>query len=133
MEKGDLAPLPAATVPKRALPEEQEPEESAIGLDGSPLEVLADELLVSDEARPLFLRILAQRLPVPLVGEDVAGQDGLVLGSPELSWEEHRVAILLLEQECCRKALEGDGWRCFGMPVAEDNFDALCQILARER
>ena len=96
------------------------------------LETLADALLVSDEIRPLFLKLLGQELPAPLVGEDVVGDEGAVLGSPELSWPEHRLAILLSEQLAGRKALEAADWQCFGFPMDDDSFATLCDLLARE-
>lgn len=93
---------------------------------------LAAELLVSDAARPLFVRALASGLPVPDVGEDLEGALGEVVGSAELSWGALHVAVLLPEQEGARKKLEAAGWSCFPVNVDDDGFNALCERVRRE-
>lgn len=93
---------------------------------------LADELLVTVAARPLFARIVAAGLPIPDVGDDVEGEEGEVIGSCELSWEEHQVAVLLPEQEGSRKKLEAAGWTCFAVDLDDASFQALSDLLRRE-
>lgn len=93
---------------------------------------LAAELFVTDAARPLFARIVAAGLPRPDVGDDVEGEDGEVIGSCELSWDEHQVAVLLPEQEGSRKKLEAAGWTCFAVELDDAGFQALSDLLRRE-
>lgn len=92
---------------------------------------LADELLVSDDVRPLFEKLIASGAPVPEVGADIEGESGEVIGSPELSWEVARVAVLLPEQESSRKKLEAEGWACFGTTLDAQALDALTERLRR--
>jgi len=81
----DFLPLPLAwpDAPPKAAEDDGEVPPSAQAIAPSSL---ADELLVSDAARPLFARLIAASVPVPQVGEDVEGPAGQVIGSPELSW-----------------------------------------------
>jgi hypothetical protein len=163
VEQGELAQLAAATALREPPPDAAEDDdETGNGTEdgdergtGAPAvpsrpEALADELLVSAEARPLFLRVLAAGLAVPEVGADVAdigGEDGEVIGSPELSWPVQRVAVLLPEQEGSRKKLEAAGWTCFsilpgglpgdmpgGLPggsLGAEEFGVLCELVGQ--
>lgn len=151
VDQGDLARLPAAA-PAHALPpevmeDEEDGDAGAVGgLPGgttggaiavsaggvSDSEQLADELYVSDEARALFGQLLAAGLAPPRVGEDVEGERGEVAGSPELSWPGPRVAVLLPEQESCRKKLEAAGWTCFSVTLGAEELDALCELVGLE-
>ena len=136
IENNEFVRLPTAVAPRTMPPEEMEREEGSTDgaptLDpASPHEALAHELLVSADARPLFLRILRQGLAVPVVGEDIEGPDGDVVGSAELSWEDVHVAILLPEQEPSRKRIEAAGWTCFPVTIDDDGFMTLSDLLAR--
>lgn len=133
VEQGDLAPLQAAAASVVPVDLEDGDEEGGDAIaDGSTFEQLADELFVSAEARPLFLRALAAGLVAPLVGEDIAGDGGGVLGSPELAWPDAHVAVLLPEQEGSRKRLEAADWTCFGALIDDAEFVTLCDLVNRE-
>jgi hypothetical protein len=140
VEQGDLQQLAAAALrePPPAAAEDESEEDGHAGEDGAAVagagfEQLADELFVSAEARPLFLRVLAAGLAPPQVGADIEGADGEVVGSPELAWPEQRVAILLPEQEGSRKQLEAADWTCFSIALGADELGALCELVGRER
>ena len=92
---------------------------------------LAKQLSVSEEVRPLFLRIVLAGIPTPGVGDDVEGEQGDVLGSPELSWEDARVAVLLKPQEPSRRQLEAAGWTCFGAAMTDNEFARLGELVQR--
>ena len=130
---GELRVLPVATGRLVAPPVAAEDEADGIAAVGVEDETtrLAAELLVTDAARPLFARVLGSGLPVPAVGEDVEGDDGAVIGSPELTWEVPRVAVLLPEQEGSRKQLEAAGWTCFAVALDQAAFDALAELIRR--
>jgi hypothetical protein len=136
VEGGDLAELPVASVSREAPPAAAEDDEDipeAGGILGvSAFDALATELLVSEVARPLFVRLLGSAAPVPTVGEDVEGDQGEVIGSPELSWGVPRVAVLLPEQEGSRKKLEAAGWTCFSTALGDDDYSALCDLIRGE-
>jgi phosphatidylserine/phosphatidylglycerophosphate/cardiolipin synthase-like enzyme len=151
VEQGALARLPVAAQ-RAPLPEDM-PEDvlAQAGEDGSRdvaadneaeklAEELAEELYVSAEARPLLVRLLGDALPAPRVGEDIEGDDGEVIASPELSWLAPRVAVLLPEQETSRKQLEAAGWTCFSIvagaagaagTLGADELVALCELVGR--
>lgn len=93
---------------------------------------LATELLVSEVAQPLFERLIASGVPVPDVGEDVVGEGGDVLGSPEFAWNAQRVAVLLAEQEGSRKKLEAAGWTCYSLALDQAAFEALSDLVRRD-
>jgi phosphatidylserine/phosphatidylglycerophosphate/cardiolipin synthase-like enzyme len=112
--RGVLVPLHAPSMPAPPLAAEDDHDE-----------VIADDLLVTAAARPLFDRLIARGLPVPTVGEDVEDDRGEVLGSPELTWEAARVAVLLPEQEGSRKKLEAAGWTCFLVALDDAELEAL--------
>lgn len=136
IENYEFVRLPAAVAPRVVPPEEVEAEEDAIDAVPPALaptsahEMLANELLVSADARPLFLRILREGLAAPVVGEDIEGADGDIVGSAEMSWEDAHVAILLPEQEPSRNRIEAAGWTCFPVTIDETGFAALRELLA---
>ncbi len=143
LDGGELANLPAVLLsresPPRAAEDEtdDETDDAEVAAAGSPadrteLEALARELLVSEAATPLFFRLLAGGAPVPLVGQDIAGDGGAVLGTAELCWEAPRVAVLLPEQAGSRKKLEAAGWTCFPVAMADDELLALCDRVREE-
>lgn len=133
VQQGDLVRLPAALGPADRPPVEvEDAEEDAVAAPVSDADRIADELFVSDEARGLFARLLAAGVPVPDVGEDIEGDDGEVIGSPELSWPGPRVAVLLPEQEGSRKKLEAADWACVGLDLTDDQLAALCERASRE-
>ncbi len=133
--KGDLALLPvAASLPLAAPPlaaEDEEEDDPVVAAAPGEGDALAAELLVSEAARPLFVRLVQRGVAVPTVGEDVEGDGGNVIGSPELSWDVARVAVLLPEQEASRKRLEAAGWTCFSVAMGPDDFAALCEAVGR--
>lgn len=132
--QGDLARLPAAALARELPPDATEDEEDGGEADaGAPsFEQLADQLYVSDEARPLFLGLLAAGVAPPRVGEDVEGERGEVIASPELSWPGPRVAVLLPEQESSRKKLEAAGWTCFAISLDPGELDTLRELAGTE-
>ncbi|MEO0460580.1 MAG: DISARM system phospholipase D-like protein DrmC [Myxococcota bacterium] len=130
IESGQLAAMPTASLPKPTIPEAEAEEESAVSEEE--FAAMAEELLVSAEARALFIELMKAGHDVPLVGEDIEGHNGSVLGSPELSWPSHRVALLLGTQSGSRRALESDGWRCFVLPITDADRFALAEALIRE-
>lgn len=152
VEQGELARLPVAPVrelpPDAAEDEDEAGDEAALSeaRDGSApgqrADQLAEELYVSAEARPLFVRLLDAGLPVPQVGTDIEdiegiegieGEDGEVLASPELSWPVSRVAVLLPEQAASRDKLEAADWTCFSLDdaLAAEEFGVLCELVRR--
>jgi phosphatidylserine/phosphatidylglycerophosphate/cardiolipin synthase-like enzyme len=140
VEQQALLRLPVAALreaPPVALEDPGEPgDEGAAGAAPAAAvptsEELADELMVADEARPLFLRLLAAGHPRPEVGDDIEGPDGQVLGTAELCWPERRVAVLLPEQEGSRQKLEAAGWACFSPDAGPEAMERLHALLARE-
>jgi phosphatidylserine/phosphatidylglycerophosphate/cardiolipin synthase-like enzyme len=131
LEQGAFAPLsyvPGATLPVAA----EDEREVASNPAANAHEALAVELGVAAEAKPLLLRLLASGAPTPQVGDDIEGDDGEAIGSPELSWPRQRVAVLLPEQEADRRKLEGQRWTCFSMERATAELDTLRTLLARE-
>ena len=135
VEKNELIRLSATAAPRTVPPEEMEAEEGAVTVPtafapASAHDALANELLVSVDARPLFLRILREGLAAPVVGEDIEGTDGDIVGSAELSWEDAHVAVLLPEQEPSRKRIEAVGWTCFPVTIDENDFATLRNLLA---
>jgi phosphatidylserine/phosphatidylglycerophosphate/cardiolipin synthase-like enzyme len=137
VEQGDLKQLAAAAAvrepPPAAAEDEDEDEAAPLPAVVSSAEQLADELCVSAEARALFLRVLAAGLAPPEVGADIAGEDGGVVGSAELSWQVQRVAVLLPEQEGSRKPLEAADWTCFSISLGAGELGALCELVGLER
>lgn len=139
---GELVPLPVvgAKVSRTPVTVEDEGEAGAFdsavscaaaGANADAGEALAAEMMVSAVARPLFVRLVERGLPRPMVGEDIEGAGGQVLGSPELSWSDARVAVLLGGQEGSRKALEAGGWACFAVGVDGAELDRLCDLVRR--
>lgn len=118
VDKGELRPMPLVHATPPAAAEDDH--------DELPL---ATDLLVDAAARPLFDRLMASGLPAPLVGEDVEGEGGEVIGSPELAWDAARVAVLLPEQEGSRGKLEAAGWTC--LALADATLDALDALVRR--
>lgn len=131
--KGELIPMPTiTTAPLRPYAAEDDSDVHAdVSAVAPQASALADELFVSAEVRPLFEMLIANGAPVPEVGADIEGDSGEVIGSPELSWEVARVAILLPEQESSRKKLEAEGWTCFGTTLDAQTLDALTERLRR--
>ena len=130
---GELVPMPPITGAK---PRPVAAEDDSDVHPGAPVltsraSALADELFVSDDVRPLFEKLIASGTPAPEVGADIEGGSGEVIGSPELSWEVARVAVLLPEQESSRKKLEAEGWTCFGTTLDAQAIDALIERLRR--
>ncbi|MEM6274806.1 MAG: DISARM system phospholipase D-like protein DrmC [Myxococcota bacterium] len=93
-------------------------------------DALADELLVSADARSLFVDALRLGAPVPAVGEDIEDARGRVVASPEFAWFEAPVAVLPPEQARCSRALRSGGWRCFVLPLSGSERISLLDILA---
>jgi hypothetical protein len=130
-----LVRLSASVTMRTVLPEEMEAEEgpaTVIPTAPSSLsehEMLANELLVSIDARRLFLRILGEGLATPDVGEDIEGMDGNIVGCAELSWADSHVAILLPEQWSSRNRIEAAGWTCFAVTMDENGILALRRLL----
>jgi hypothetical protein len=138
VEQGDLKQLAAAAAlreppPRAAEDEDEGAEGEAPALAALPgFERLADDLLVSAEARPLLLRLLSAGLAPPEVGADIEGDDGDVLGTAELSWPVQRVAVLLPEQEGSRKQLEAADWTCFSSSLGAEELVVLCELVGLE-
>jgi phosphatidylserine/phosphatidylglycerophosphate/cardiolipin synthase-like enzyme len=132
VESGHLAQLPAPSLPSALPPEMSQEEERESRPALLPTgEARANELYVSEAARPLFARLFARGLPEADVGDDLESETGQVLGTAELSWARARVAVLLAEQEPDRKALEAAGWFCFSLEEASADLDALCAHVER--
>lgn len=131
--KGELVPMPAITGAKfrPSAAEDDSDVHADAPVLASRASALADELFVSDDVRPLFEKLIASGAPVPEVGADIEGESGEVIGSPELSWEVARVAVLLPEQESSRKKLEAEGWTCFGTTLDAQALEALTERLRR--
>lgn len=133
VDKDQLARLPAIAghdVPPMAA-EDDEDAAAVAGTPESDATALAAELLVSDAARLLFASLIASGLPLPLVGEDVEGDNGEVIGSPEFVWDAPRVAVLLPEQEGSRNKLEAAGWTCFASTVDQTALERLGELVRR--
>lgn len=133
VDKGQLLRLPAIAghdIPPMAAEDEEGAAAAAIAPEIHAA-ALAAELLVSDAARPLFDRLIASGLPMPLVGEDIEGEHGEVIGSPELAWDAPHVAVLLPEQEGNRKKLEAAGWTCFASTLDQAAFEMLGELVRR--
>lgn len=129
VQQGELVKLPPVT--GRAAPPAAAEDDSG-GAEGT-VEVGAgprDEL-VSEAARPLLRRLMSAGVVAPDVGDDVEGDRGEVIGSPELSWGAPKVAVLLPEQEGSREKLEAAGWTCFASVMDEDTFEALVERVRR--
>ncbi|MEO1301933.1 MAG: hypothetical protein AAFV36_02015, partial [Myxococcota bacterium] len=91
---------------------------------------LADELLVSNDARSLFVDALRLGAAVPAVGEDIEDTQGKVVASPEFAWFEALVAVLPPEQARCSRSLRSGGWRCFILPLSGSERVSLLDVLA---
>ena len=127
IDNGELRALPIVAVQAAAPPAEAENEDEPAAVTAMPVgAAFIDELGVDDALRPLLTRLLARGLPAPDVGADIEGTAGQVIGSPELSWDEGRVAVLLPEQEGSRNMLESAGWACYGGTLSPAEFEALC-------
>lgn len=132
LEQGAFAPLSFVPGAKPPLAAEDEHEVAPQPASANAHEALAAELGVAAEAKPLLLRLLAGGAPTPQVGDDIEGDDGDAIASPELSWPRHRVAVLLPEQEADRRKLEAQRWTCFSIERATAELDRLRTLLARE-
>jgi phosphatidylserine/phosphatidylglycerophosphate/cardiolipin synthase-like enzyme len=130
VEDGDLVPMPIASALVVATPVGADDDSDLLPATAV-AKSLASELSVSEAARPLLERLIALNIPVPQVDMDVEGTTGEVIGRPELSWAEARIAVLLPEQEASRAALEGSGWTCFPLDLNAEEFEALCTRVRR--
>ncbi|MEZ4404479.1 MAG: DISARM system phospholipase D-like protein DrmC [Kofleriaceae bacterium] len=128
------APVATPAAPPVAAEDERDVDDAARGADPADdaVATLAEALLVSAEARPLFARLVAAGATPELVGEDVVGDRGDVIGNPELAWEVPRVAVLLPEQAGCRAQLEAAGWTCYPAELEPAEFARLVAQVARE-
>lgn len=132
VDRGEFAPLPASLAPAQIPPEEAEAEEGIAGDVAVDHAQLARELFVSPEACPLFMSLLDEGVSPPNVGDDIENEGGDVLGSAEFSWLEQRVAVLLPEQQGCRKRLEVGGWTCFSLAMNAEELEMLRDLVERE-
>lgn len=123
-------PIPDYDMPPMTAEDEEDATVAAVAPEASAA-TLAAELLVSEAARPLFGRLIANAFQIPLVGEDIEGENGEVIGSAEFVWDAPRVAVLLPEQEGSRKKLEAAGWTCFASTLDPRSFETLGELLKR--
>ena len=84
--------------------------------------------LVASDLRSLVKDLFMRRVPVPVIGFELAGETGVVLAEAELAWPAQSVAVLLSEQRDSILAFEQAGWQVY-CEVMEDRVDALAATL----
>lgn len=146
IDTGVLRPLSIAQNARVALPEDEDDEDEADRDSDDPKAFAAitcvgdlrtsypsaQEMRVDPEAVPLYERLMALGLATPVVGEDIEDGNGQVIGTAELAWPQNQVAVLLSAQGTCRRRLVLEGWRCYGVDVAGDEFVRLRDDILRE-
>lgn len=84
--------------------------------------------LVAADMRRLVKDLFKRQAPVPMVGFELTGNNGVVLAEAELAWPERNIAVLLPEQRESRPTFEQAGWQVFDGEM-EDGVDALAASL----
>ena len=67
--------------------------------------------LAAPELQPAMKHWSELGLPIPEVGFELDGPGGRVIAEAELAWPGQKVAVLLPEQEPCKRQFEKAGWR----------------------
>ncbi len=136
LDSGAFARLPAPTKPQQFLPEALEGDDDDVLPDSvfavpSGFQTLLDELELDHSLWKLYSDIGPYGCEPPDVGEDLEGDNGEIIGTAELSWQEQRIAVLLREQLSCRGTLESAGWTCFTVDEAYEDRDAFWSLLEK--
>ena len=79
-------------------------------------------LLVDEEVKAFAEKLMSKGVPAPdCIGEDIANHQGVVIGTPELTWTQAKVVLLLSNQAAEKETYIGSGFKVI---MLNDDVDA---------
>ncbi|MCP4402490.1 MAG: DEAD/DEAH box helicase [bacterium] len=81
--------------------------------------------LACDEAQPLLTELRGRGIPAPQAGFELTKQDGEVIATAELAWEDKQLAFLLLEELEGQSIFTDKGWQTESL----ENTEACLELI----
>ncbi|MES5265449.1 DEAD/DEAH box helicase [Priestia megaterium] len=85
--------------------------------------------IVDDACIPPLRKLIPESISLPVVGYEVQGESGAVIGELELAWEDKKAGILLEEDETVVEWLNRKKWCVFLVEELEENISSLKDAL----
>jgi DEAD/DEAH box helicase domain-containing protein len=86
----------------------------------APSAALTEALEAANHSCHALLRACeSAEIPMPAIGDDIASESGEYLAHPELFWTDAKVALFAQEEASEEKALQGEGWETWTLPINE--------------
>ena len=90
------------------------------------------EELTDNTIHSLLHHLRESGWPVPEAGYELAGEDGEIIASAELAWEDLKIAFLIDDELTCLNQFEKQKWQAYPMQEVLENQEKYISLHSKQ-